>query len=48
MSESAQELSEEAKARVLKALATANLKGRVLTPVEIKAVARDLLEAARG
>ncbi len=48
MPESAPELSQVAKDRVLKALSTSNVKERVLTPSEIKAVALELLKAARG
>ena len=48
MPESAPELSQVAKDRVLTALSTSNLKERVLTPAEIKAVALELLKAARG
>jgi hypothetical protein len=48
MLESAPELSQVAKDRVLTALSTSNLKERVLTPAEIKAVALQLLKAARG
>lgn len=48
MPESTPELSQVAKDRVLTVLSTSNLKERVLTPSEIKAVALDLLKAAQG
>jgi hypothetical protein len=48
MPESAPELSQEAKDRVLTVLSTSNLKERVLTAAEIKAVAMELLKAASG
>ena len=48
MPESPPELSQADKDRVLTVLSTSNLKQRVLTAAEIKAVALKLLEAARG
>jgi hypothetical protein len=48
MPESAPDLSQEAKDRVLTALSTSNFNERVLTPAEIKLIALELLKAARG
>lgn len=48
MPESVPELSKEATDRVLTTLSTSNLKEQVLTPAEIKAMALELLKAARG
>ena len=48
MPKSAPELSQEVTDRVLTTLSTSNLKERVLTPAEIRAVALELLKAARA
>lgn len=47
MPESAPVLSQVAKDKVLTTLSSSNLEERVLTPAEIKAVALELLKAAR-